>query len=103
MQKAVGEEISVSDLLPALNNLLMDSEVEVRTQACSRLTDFCNNLPTANRQQLIIASLLPMVKELAQDVNGHVKTALASQVRCFLTTFSHFPLTGDESGTDTRT
>jgi serine/threonine-protein phosphatase 2A regulatory subunit A len=38
MQKAVGPEMAVSDLLPALNSLLKDTEAEVRMQAASRLT-----------------------------------------------------------------
>ena len=93
----------MSDLLPALNNLMKDNEAEVRMQACSRLTDFCNNLPTANRQQLIVTNFLPTVKELAQDTNSHVKTALASQVHRLLMSFAHFLPAGNGSGTDTRT
>jgi len=39
MQKAVGEEIAVQDLLPALNVLMKDNEGEVRMQAASRCVD----------------------------------------------------------------
>ncbi len=42
--------------------------------------DFCENLPMSGREQLIISQMMPVIKELVNDPNQHVKTALASVV-----------------------
>jgi len=70
--------------------LLRDPEGEVRSAAVAKLRRFCEQLappsgsntpsdsgPTA---AIIVAQLLPVVKELVQETNMHVKTALASQL-----------------------
>lgn len=42
--------------------------------------DFCENLPAENREQIIMTSILPCLKELVSDSNTHVKSALASVI-----------------------
>jgi len=42
--------------------------------------DFCANLPPLGREALILAEVLPCIKELVQDSHQHVKTALASSI-----------------------
>jgi len=44
------------------------------------VVDFCQNLPAENREQVIMTSVLPCLKELVSDANTHVKSALASVV-----------------------
>ena len=80
LQKAVGAEITKNDLVTAYCSLLKDPEAEVRAAAASKLKDFCNNLPTDTREQLIMSQILPCVKDLVGDMNQHVKSALASVI-----------------------
>ena len=42
--------------------------------------EFCQNLPPENREQIIMTSILPCLKELVSDSNTHVKSALASVI-----------------------
>ena len=42
--------------------------------------DFCTNLPQDAREQIMMTVILPAVKELVNDANQHVKSALASVV-----------------------
>ena len=44
------------------------------------MKDFCSNLDKANQVHIIMASILPYVKELVVDPNQHVKSALASVI-----------------------
>ena len=44
------------------------------------LVDFCQNLSTDTREQVIMSSVLPCLTELVNDPNTHVKAALASVV-----------------------
>mgnify|MGYP000139612521 CR=1 FL=1 len=60
--------------------LLRDSESEVRAQTSTQLTDFCIALPEEGKIELIMSSILPIVKELVVDQNPHVKTALAGVI-----------------------
>ncbi|CAF4454332.1 unnamed protein product, partial [Adineta steineri] len=80
LQKAVGPEITKNDLVNAYCSLLKDPEAEVRAAAASKLKDFCNNLPTDTREQVIMAQILPCVKDMVGDMNQHVKSALASVI-----------------------
>lgn len=47
---------------------------------CVLCADFCTNLPQDAREQIIMTVILPAVKELVNDANQHVKSALASVV-----------------------
>ncbi|CAF4428907.1 unnamed protein product, partial [Adineta steineri] len=69
-----------NDLVNAYCSLLKDPEAEVRAAAASKLKDFCNNLPTDTREQVIMAQILPCVKDMVGDMNQHVKSALASVI-----------------------
>ncbi|GCB74897.1 hypothetical protein scyTo_0019679 [Scyliorhinus torazame] len=80
LQKAIGPEITKKDLVPAFQNLMKDCEAEVRASTASKVRDFCENLPTDGRQQIIMTHILPSVKELVSDANEHVKSALASVI-----------------------
>lgn len=80
LQKAVGPEITKTDLVPAFQYLLKDTEAEVRASAATKVTDFCSNLEKSSQEQIIMTSILPYVKELVADPNQHVKSALASVI-----------------------
>lgn len=47
---------------------------------CVFCAEFCTNLPQDAREQIIMTVILPAVKELVNDANQHVKSALASVV-----------------------
>ena len=76
----MGAEITKHDLVTAYCSLLKDPEAEVRAAAASKLKDFCNNLPTDTRDQIIMSQILPCVKDMVGDMNQHVKSALASVI-----------------------
>lgn len=80
LQKAVGPEITKTDLVPAFQFLLKDSEAEVRAAAATKVKEFCVNLDKTHQVQIIMTSILPYVKELVSDLNQHVKSALASVI-----------------------
>lgn len=80
LQKAVGPEITRTDLVSAFQSLLKDTEAEVRSAAASKVKEFCANLDKTNQVQIIMTSILPYVKELVSDPNQHVKSALASVI-----------------------
>lgn len=80
LQKAVGPEITKTDLVPAFQLLLKDSEAEVRAAAAHKVRDFCQNLDPYQQETIIMNSILPYVKELVADPNQHVKSALASVI-----------------------
>lgn len=80
LQTAVGPDITRTDLVTAFQSLLKDTEAEVRSAAASKVKEFCANLDKTNQVQIIMASILPYVKELVSDPNQHVKSALASVI-----------------------
>lgn len=80
LQKAVGSEITKTDLVPAFQVLLKDIEAEVRAAAADKVRDFCQNLDQFNQESIIMTNILPIVKELVADPNQHVKSALASVI-----------------------
>lgn len=80
MQTAVGLEITKNDLVPAFCSLLKDCEAEVRSASAHKVKEFCQALDPANRERLIMDQVLPCVKELVNDANQHVKSALASVI-----------------------
>lgn len=80
LQKAVGSEITKTDLVPAFQFLLKDTEAEVRASAATKVKEFCANLDKSSQEQIIMTSILPSVKELVSDPNQHVKSALASVI-----------------------
>uniref|UniRef100_A0A6M2DN45 Protein phosphatase PP2A regulatory subunit A n=1 Tax=Xenopsylla cheopis TaxID=163159 RepID=A0A6M2DN45_XENCH len=80
LQKAVGHEITKTDLVSAFQSLLKDTEAEVRAAAASKVKDFCINLEKSQQENIIMTSVLPYVKELVADPNQHVKSALASVI-----------------------
>ena len=80
LQKAVGPEITRTDLLPAFQGLLKDTEAEVRAIAANKVKDFCQNLDKPHQENVIMTYILPCVKELVADPNQHVKSALASVI-----------------------
>ncbi|XP_044732294.1 serine/threonine-protein phosphatase 2A 65 kDa regulatory subunit A alpha isoform isoform X2 [Chrysoperla carnea] len=80
LQRAVGPEITRTDLVPAFQKLLKDTEAEVRAAAAHKVKDFCQNLDKAHQENIIMTSVLPYVKDLVADPNQHVKSALASVI-----------------------
>lgn len=59
---------------------MKDPEAEVRAAAASKLKDFSTSLSTDTREQVIMAQILPCVKDMVGDMNQHVKSALASVI-----------------------
>ncbi|KAJ1352576.1 hypothetical protein KIN20_008962 [Parelaphostrongylus tenuis] len=80
IQEAVGEEMTLTELVPAFTNLLKDPEVEVRGVAARKLNTFCANLKKSTREAVILNNITPVVKELISDPNQHVKTELAGVI-----------------------
>lgn len=80
LQKAVGQEITKTDLVPAFQVLLKDTEAEVRAAAADKVRDFCQNLDVFKQESIIMTDILPYIKELVADPNQHVKSALASVI-----------------------
>lgn len=76
----MGPEITKSDLVPAFQSLLKDTEAEVRAAAAHKVRDFCQNLDQFTQESIIMSQILPYVKELVADPNQHVKSALASVI-----------------------
>lgn len=80
LQTAVGPEITKNELVMAFGSLLRDNEAEVRAAAASKIKDFCHNLPVESREAIIMNHILPHVKDLVNDTNQHVKSALAGVI-----------------------
>ena len=62
LQKAVGPEITKTDLVPAFQNLMKDCEAEVRAAASHKVTEFCENLSADCRENVIMTQILPCIK-----------------------------------------
>lgn len=55
-------------------------DIFLQKKTFSLVVDFSNGLPTEAREQVIMTYVLPCVKELVNDTNMHVKSALASVI-----------------------
>lgn len=62
LQKAVGPEITRTDLVPAFQKLLKDTEAEVRAAAANNVKDFCQNLDKPHQESIIMTAVLPFIK-----------------------------------------
>src|SRR5690606_28138610 len=80
LQATVGVQLTKDELVPAFQSLLKDTEAEVRAVASVRIKDFASNLPKDIQEQVIMTYVLPCIKELVNDPNTHVKSALASVI-----------------------
>ena len=80
LQSALGEDLTLSQLVPMFAALLKDVEAEVKTAAGKKVQLFCENLPKASQEEVIMGTLLPCVKDLVIDPNMHVKSALAGVI-----------------------
>lgn len=80
LQKAVGPEITGTDLVPAFQNLMKNYEVKVSATAYCKVKELCENLPANCQEDLIMTQILPCIKELVSDATQHVKSALASVI-----------------------
>ncbi|KAH8258950.1 hypothetical protein KR038_011071 [Drosophila bunnanda] len=78
--EAMGPVITRSDLVPAFQALLKDSEVEVRAAATSGLLNFCAHLHKDDQVEIIIESFLPCIRDLILDPNPHIKSTLATVI-----------------------
>jgi len=67
-------------LVEAFQALLRDSEAEVRAVTAAKVKAFALSLPADRCEAILMAEVLPAVKELAADVNQHVKSALAGVI-----------------------
>lgn len=73
LAKAMGAQITETDLLPSFCNLLQDAEAEVRTVAAKNIQGF-QELST---EEVFVAELVPIMQVLAQDTVQNVRVALA--------------------------
>ena len=44
------------------------------------ISEFCSNLSSDVKEQVIMTNILPCIKDLVSDANQHVKSALASVI-----------------------
>ncbi|XP_075243674.1 serine/threonine-protein phosphatase 2A 65 kDa regulatory subunit A beta isoform-like isoform X2 [Convolutriloba macropyga] len=80
LQKALGPDLTKNELVTVFQALLKDNEAEVRSMAAQQIKDFAEALPTSSRETVVMNNILPCVKDLVNDTNQHVKTALASVI-----------------------
>lgn len=71
MSKAVGPNITRTDLFTAFQSLLKDTADTIRSTAASKVKEFCAYSDEADQVQIIITSILPFVKELVSDPSHH--------------------------------
>ncbi|KAJ3814528.1 Ser/Thr protein phosphatase 2A regulatory subunit A [Lentinula lateritia] len=76
LAKAVGKEITREELIGQYVQLLKDNEAEVRTAASSQIPGFSELL----EKEVILARIVPCVRDLSQDSSQHVRAALAMQI-----------------------
>ena len=62
--------------MPAYMRLLKDTEAEVRTAGANQLPGFCAFL----NHHVVIADILPSVKDMTVDSSQHVRAALANHI-----------------------
>lgn len=67
LQRAVGPEITRTDLVPAFQSLLKDTEAEVRAAAANKVKDFCQSLDKTHQENIIMTSILPYVKVILHN------------------------------------
>ncbi|CDW58966.1 serine:threonine protein phosphatase 2A 65 kDa [Trichuris trichiura] len=91
IQSAFDAEFGCTQLTTVFVALLKDVEAEVRSAAAAKVREFCEYLPQSRREQIILQAILPCIKELVNDSNQHVKTALASVIMGIA------PLVGNEN------
>ena len=61
LQKAVGPEITKTDLVSAFSSLLKDVEAEVRAAAAKKVKDFCQDMDKADQENVIMKNILPTI------------------------------------------
>ena len=64
------------ELVMAFVHLLKDNEAEVRTAGAGQVPGFAKLVD----QDIILARLMPCVRDLASDSSQHVRAALATQI-----------------------
>ncbi|XP_027528665.1 serine/threonine-protein phosphatase 2A 65 kDa regulatory subunit A alpha isoform-like, partial [Neopelma chrysocephalum] len=62
LQRAVGPEITKTDLVGAFQSLMKDCEAEVRAAASHKVKEFCENLSPDCREAVIMGQILPCIK-----------------------------------------
>ncbi|KIK71015.1 hypothetical protein GYMLUDRAFT_254306 [Collybiopsis luxurians FD-317 M1] len=93
LAKAVGKDITRGELLGQYIQLLKDNEAEVRTAASSQIPGKAHHSWNALlcltytigfsellEKEVILARIVPCVRDLSQDASQHVRAALAMQI-----------------------
>ena len=94
LSEAVGVEIVREELIGQYVQLLKDNEAEVRSAAASQIpgnyaSDFSDDfIPTYGTsgfsklldKEVILARIVPCVRDLSQDTSQHVRAALGNQI-----------------------
>ncbi|XP_045608958.2 serine/threonine-protein phosphatase 2A 65 kDa regulatory subunit A alpha isoform [Procambarus clarkii] len=62
LQKAVGPEITKTNLVPILQSLLNDVKEEVRAAAARKVDEFCQNMDPSVKEKIIMNNILPYDK-----------------------------------------
>ncbi|KAG5651146.1 hypothetical protein H0H81_009718 [Sphagnurus paluster] len=76
LAEAVGVELVREELIGQYVQLLKDNEAEVRTAAAGQIPGFSKLLD----KEVILARIVPCVRDLSQDSSQHVRAALATQI-----------------------
>lgn len=91
LAEAVGEGLVGEELVGAFVGLLKDNEAEVRTAAAGQIPGEIPSIETSGDltisgfaklvdREVILARILPCVRELATDSSQHVRASLATQI-----------------------
>ncbi|CAG0915057.1 unnamed protein product, partial [Notodromas monacha] len=81
----VESQESVANLVSQFCVLMRDNCVEVRLAAASQVTECCEALPAASREDLMLNKFLPGIVLLAEDNSDHVTGALSNVILGMLT------------------
>ncbi|KAG6813780.1 hypothetical protein H0H92_007192 [Tricholoma furcatifolium] len=76
LAEAVGMDLVREELIGQYVQLLKDNEAEVRTAAAGQIPGFSKLLD----KEVILARIIPCVRDLSQDSSQHVRAALANQI-----------------------
>nr|VWO96708.1 Protein phosphatase 2A structural subunit [Ganoderma boninense] len=76
LAEVVGTELVREELIGHFVQLLKDNEAEVRTAAAGQVPGFSKLL----EKEVVLARIVPCVRDLCQDVSQHVRAALANQI-----------------------
>ncbi|EAU93116.2 Ser/Thr protein phosphatase 2A regulatory subunit A [Coprinopsis cinerea okayama7 len=78
LASAVGAEVTREELVALYVNLLKDNEAEVRTAAATQIPG--SGFSSFLEKEVILARIIPCVRDMSQDASQHVRAALAKEI-----------------------